>query len=77
MSEAASDAIALEGYDPVYGARPLKRVLQQRIENPLATELLKGNFPVGSIVTVDVTDGEFVIDCAAQRTPEAAVEARD
>ncbi len=77
VSEAASDAIAIEGYDPVYGARPLKRVLQQRIENPLATELLKGSFPAGSVVKIDVIDGEFVIDCAAQQAPEAVVEAHE
>ena len=41
VTDAALDAIAAEGYDPTYGARPLKRVIQQRIQNPLAVELLQ------------------------------------
>ena len=45
ITPAAMDAIAEEGYDPLYGARPLKRVIQQRIENALAVELLKHNYP--------------------------------
>ena len=43
VTRAAQDTIASEGYDPSYGARPLKRVIQQRLQNPLATEILKGN----------------------------------
>ncbi len=42
VTEPARNAMAAQGYDPTYGARPLKRVIQQRIQNPLATELLKG-----------------------------------
>ncbi len=48
VTEAALDAMATEGYDPTYGARPLKRVIQQQIQNPLATEILKREFPEGS-----------------------------
>lgn len=59
VTPAAQDAIASEGYDPSYGARPLKRVLQQRIQNPLATEILKGNVKEGHILTIDAQDGEF------------------
>ncbi len=59
---AAVDAVALEGYDPTYGARPLKRVVQQQILNPLATELLKGQFPAHSGVKVDYVDGEFTFE---------------
>ncbi len=62
VTTAAIDEIAALGYDPTYGARPLKRVLQQRIQNPLATELLKGVFPAGSTVRVDYRDGEFVFE---------------
>ncbi|HEX3869885.1 MAG TPA: AAA family ATPase, partial [Pirellulales bacterium] len=62
VTTAAVDEIAALGYDPAYGARPLKRVLQQRIQNPLATELLKGVFPPGSIVRVDYRDGEFTFE---------------
>jgi ATP-dependent Clp protease ATP-binding subunit ClpB len=52
------DEIARLGYDPVYGARPLKRVIQQQLQNALATELLSGKFPEGSRVRIDfVQDG--------------------
>ena len=61
VSTAARDAIAVEGYDPVYGARPLKRVIQQRVENPLATEILKGNLGEG-VVEIDFEDGEFTFE---------------
>ena len=44
MTNAALSAIAEEGYDPTYGARPLKRVIQQRMQNPLAVEMLKQEF---------------------------------
>ncbi|MDZ7620464.1 MAG: AAA family ATPase, partial [Patescibacteria group bacterium] len=59
VSEAAIDQIAAVGYDPTYGARPLKRVIQQRIQNPLAIEMLKGDFREGTSVRVDYRDGEF------------------
>ena len=50
VTDAALNAVALIGYDPVYGARPLKRVIQQKLQNRLATEILKGAFPEGSTV---------------------------
>jgi ATP-dependent Clp protease ATP-binding subunit ClpB len=57
-SEGAVDEIARLGYDPVYGARPLKRVIQQQLQNELAKELLAGHFPEGSTVRIDfVQDG--------------------
>ena len=59
VSDAACNAIAAQAYDPTYGARPLKRLIQQRIENPLATELLKGEIADGGGVTVDCQNGEF------------------
>lgn len=59
ISQAAIDEIAGEGYDPTYGAWPLKRVIQQRIQNPLAIEMLKGDFREGACVEVDYRDGEF------------------
>jgi len=62
VTEAALDAIATEGYDPTYGARPLKRVIQQRIQNPLAVELLKREFPEGSGVKIDYADEEFTFE---------------
>ena len=59
VTEAALDEIASEGYDPTYGARPLKRVIQQRIQNPLAVELLKREFEEGSRVKIDYLGGDF------------------
>jgi len=54
VSDAALDLIAEAGFDPVYGARPLKRVIQQQLENSLAHELLSGNFKGGDTINVDV-----------------------
>ena len=59
MSEKARQEIANRGYDPTFGARPLKRVIQQEIQNPLASELLKGAFPEGSTVRIDFDGSEF------------------
>ncbi|HJP37929.1 MAG: ATP-dependent chaperone ClpB [Gammaproteobacteria bacterium] len=53
--------LAEAGYDPVYGARPLKRAIQQRIENPLADEILRGSLAPGDTVTVTVEDDMIVI----------------
>ncbi len=60
LTNAARAQLAAEGYDPVYGARPLKRVIQQRIQNPLALQLLQGAFPEGSTIVIDVEGGNFV-----------------
>ena len=56
-SEAASEFLARTGFDPVYGARPLRRLIQKDIENPLSLELLKGNFNDGDMISID-TNGE-------------------
>jgi ATP-dependent Clp protease ATP-binding subunit ClpB len=64
-TEATLDEIARLGYDPVYGARPLKRVIQQQLQNELARELLSGRFPEGSRVTVDFVQDGFVFTKAA------------
>ena len=53
LTEAAKNLLARRGYDPIYGARPLKRAIQQLIENPLALEILKGKFPAGSRVQAE------------------------
>lgn len=60
VSQAAIDQISLEGYDVTYGARPLKRVIQQRIQNPLATEILRHDYGEGTRIRVDYQDGEFI-----------------
>ena len=56
VTESARARLAADGYDTVYGARPVKRVIQQLVQNPLATELLRGEYPEGSTVEVDVAD---------------------
>jgi ATP-dependent Clp protease ATP-binding subunit ClpB len=57
LTDAAADQLVEVGYDPVYGARPLKRAIQKWIENPLANELLAGNFATGDHIQADVVDG--------------------
>jgi len=61
-TEAAIDEIARLGYDPVYGARPLKRVIQQQLQNELARELLSGKFPEGSSVRIDFVQDGFTFE---------------
>ena len=60
VSDAALKLVAQAGFDPVYGARPLKRAIQQQIENPLAKEILAGNFAAGDTVHVREKDGAIV-----------------
>jgi ATP-dependent Clp protease ATP-binding subunit ClpB len=56
ISEAALDFIAQAGFDPVYGARPLKRAVQQEVENPLAQQILAGKFMPGDTIDIDLKD---------------------
>ncbi len=60
VSEAALDKVGDAGFDPVYGARPLKRAIQQYLENPLAQKLLNGEFMAGDTIHIDVRDDELV-----------------
>ncbi len=60
LTPAALEKIATEGYDPAYGARPLKRVIQHRILDPLSLDLLDGKFKEGDTITIDVEDGGLV-----------------
>ncbi len=62
LSEAALDKLGEAGFDPVYGARPLKRAIQQQIENPLAQAILSGRFLPGDTIRVDVQDGAMSFD---------------
>jgi len=59
VTDAARDQIAAEGYDPAFGARPLKRVIQRQIQNPLSIELLKGEHAEGTTVKIDYKNGSF------------------
>ena len=56
VDEAALDVLAQEGYDPVFGARPLRRLIERRVQNPLAGGLLAGEFHAGDTVRVRVDD---------------------
>ncbi len=62
FTDAAREQIMNEGFDPTYGARPLKRTIQHRIENPLATELLAGSFSDGDTITVDADHHKFTFE---------------
>jgi ATP-dependent Clp protease ATP-binding subunit ClpB len=64
MSEAAIAEIANAGFDPVYGARPLKRAIQSEIENPLAREILNGDFMAKDVIKVDAKAGKIVFSKA-------------
>ncbi|HSH29447.1 MAG TPA: ATP-dependent chaperone ClpB [Thiohalobacter sp.] len=59
LSDAALDKLGEAGFDPVYGARPLKRAIQHQLENPLAQHILAGEFGPGTRIEVDVRDGEL------------------
>jgi ATP-dependent Clp protease ATP-binding subunit ClpB len=65
LTDAAKELIAEAGWDPTYGARPLKRALQRVVENPLALRLLEGDFAEGDTVRVDARDGELAFEKAA------------
>ena len=62
LSDAAAELVAEHGYDPVYGARPLKRAIQHDILDPLSLAILEGRFPEGSTIHVDVHDGAIVFN---------------
>jgi ATP-dependent Clp protease ATP-binding subunit ClpB len=59
LTDAAKEALAEAGWDPAYGARPLKRAIQRLVENPLALRLLEGEFGDGDTVRVDASEGEL------------------
>jgi ATP-dependent Clp protease ATP-binding subunit ClpB len=60
LTDRAKEFLARQGYDPLYGARPLKRAIQKHIENVLAMEILKGHFSEGSSILADVEEGKIV-----------------
>jgi ATP-dependent Clp protease ATP-binding subunit ClpB len=60
LTPAAVELLAQEGYDPVYGARPLKRTIQRVVQDPLALKLLEGTFKEGDAVVADAKGGEIV-----------------
>ncbi len=72
VTDSAKELLAEEGWDPAYGARPLKRAIQRLLENPLARELLEGRFGEGDTVRVDAADGELVFERAGVSAPAPA-----
>jgi ATP-dependent Clp protease ATP-binding subunit ClpB len=72
VTDDAKELLAEEGWDPAYGARPLKRAIQRLVENPLALELLEGRIAEGDMVRVDSSDGELVFARAGIAEPAPA-----
>lgn len=73
VTEAALDQLGQAGYDPVYGARPLKRAIQHSIENPLAQEILSGKFAPGDTIEIDCQNNELVFNKAKATSGDAVV----
>jgi ATP-dependent Clp protease ATP-binding subunit ClpB len=71
LTDAARDVLAHEGFDPVYGARPLKRTIQREIIQPLAMRLLRGEFHDGDTIVVEARDGQLIFERAGQRAAVA------
>ena len=72
VTDAAIDKLSAEGFDPVYGARPLKRTIQTQLENPLAQEILSGEFAPGDTIIADVTGGDWVFRSDKTDTAQVA-----
>jgi ATP-dependent Clp protease ATP-binding subunit ClpB len=72
LTDAAKELLAVEGFDPVYGARPLKRAIQQKIVQPLAIELLRGEFQDGDRIVADARDGKLEFRRVGERVAAAA-----
>jgi ATP-dependent Clp protease ATP-binding subunit ClpB len=67
LDDAARDLLGEAGFDPVYGARPLKRAIQQQIENPLAERILKGEFQPGDRIRIGTRDGQLTFGKVEER----------
>ena len=72
VTPAARGWLGEAGYDPVYGARPLKRVIQRHLQNPLASQILAGAIADGGAVTVDLAAGALTINGASPAVPRPA-----
>jgi ATP-dependent Clp protease ATP-binding subunit ClpB len=62
LSDKAEDLLGRQGYDPVYGARPLKRVIQKVLQDPIALRILQGELKEGQTVTVEAQGNDLVIE---------------
>jgi ATP-dependent Clp protease ATP-binding subunit ClpB len=76
LSDAALDHLVDAGYDPVYGARPLKRAIQREIENPIATQLLELNFTEGDTILVNCKNSHLVFQKEVKSSPKAASKSK-
>jgi len=74
MTAAAKELLGNVGYDPAFGARPLKRAIQRHLENPLAQELLAGHFEPGDTIRVDIADGALSFERVAASEPQASAD---
>jgi len=72
VSDAVKERLAKEGFDPIFGARPLKRTIERKIENELATLIIEGQFAEGDTVAVELADGEITFAKAATKTAAAS-----
>jgi ATP-dependent Clp protease ATP-binding subunit ClpC len=72
LTEAAQARLAEEGYDPAYGARPLRRVIQRQVENNISRGLLDGTFRDGDTIVVDVEDGHIITRLFVETDQSAA-----
>ncbi|MDY7039744.1 MAG: AAA family ATPase, partial [Chloroflexota bacterium] len=77
LTDAAREWLADEGYDPQFGARPLRRTLQRRVENPLALQLLQGEFAAGDVVVVDADEDGVVFTKKESMLLETGVSAEE
>src|SRR5579884_1683659 len=76
LTDAAKETLAEAGWDPAYGARPLKRAIQRLVENPLALRLLEGDFADGDTIRVDAEDGEIRFEKVGAAAAAAAASRR-
>jgi len=77
LTQAAREMLASEGYDPDYGARPLRRLIQSLVEEPLSDDLLAGRFQAGDVVALDVREGVLELGVAEKETGESLEEPGD
>ncbi len=77
VTQAAKERLASEGFDPQYGARPLRRAIQRMVEDPLAEEFIRGNVPENNVVTIDFKEGDEKLDFTSrpiEKAPEPPTE---
>ena len=76
-TKAASQQLAILGYDPMYGARPLRRTIQRMIENPISSHLIKGEIKTGDMIALDFDGNDFVFEVKKHITPRTLKDAEN